>query len=111
MGDAGDNGECSVGVAPQTIISSCNIYSDRPESFSDESFLAVKIDAFDISQNSWGYNALHNLKGENYKPRVRLPLPTRGINSIPAMFATSPRYPRIVNMRSSIIVFIIMRTM
>jgi hypothetical protein len=51
VGAAGDNGVCSVGVAPQTIMSSCNAFS-----LSEEPFLAVKIDAFDISQNSYGTN-------------------------------------------------------
>ena len=50
LGANANNNECSVGVAPQVTLSACNVYLSVTESF-----LETKLDAFDISQNSWGF--------------------------------------------------------
>jgi hypothetical protein len=50
---AGGNDECAVGVAPETTISSCNIFTDE----TNFTFLAEKLETFDISQNSYGIPA------------------------------------------------------
>jgi hypothetical protein len=63
---AGNNGMCSVGIAPNATISSCNLFSyihNAPE------FLIEKLDSFDISQNSW-QNLVCN--EQSYSERRRL---------------------------------------
>jgi hypothetical protein len=52
LGAEANNNECSVGIAPQVTLSSCNLFQYRTDSF-----LAEKLDQFDISQNSFGYPA------------------------------------------------------
>lgn len=44
---SGDNGECAVGIAPKASLSACNALTPS------ESFLGYKVDAMDISQNSY----------------------------------------------------------
>jgi hypothetical protein len=52
LGAQGDNDDCSVGIAPNVTLSACNIYNSKTDAF-----LAEKVQAFDISQNSFGYPA------------------------------------------------------
>ena len=52
LGAGANNGQCSVGIAPNVTISACNLLQYRTDSF-----LAEKVHDFDISQNSFGYPA------------------------------------------------------
>ena len=53
-----DNDECSVGIAPDATLSVCNVFiNDR-----SDTFLADKIDMYDISQNSYGTPACRVIK-------------------------------------------------
>jgi hypothetical protein len=52
LGAQANNDECGVGIAPNVTISACNIF-DSP----NDAFLAEQVQAFDISQNSFGYPA------------------------------------------------------
>jgi hypothetical protein len=49
VGGGANNGECSVGIAPEVSLSACNILDGGTEAY-----LAEKVDSFDISQNSIG---------------------------------------------------------
>eukprot|EP00536_Pseudo-nitzschia_multiseries_P007897 jgi/Psemu1/256671/estExt_Genewise1Plus.C_1910029 len=51
IGAAANNGECAVGVAPETTLSWCD--GLQP----DESFLEYRLDAMDVSQNSFEIDA------------------------------------------------------
>jgi subtilisin-like proprotein convertase family protein len=51
IGAAGDASECSVGIAPRVRLSACNAYGGSA------GFLAAKVEAFDISQNSYCMDA------------------------------------------------------
>lgn len=47
VGAGANNGECSVGIAPEVTLSACY-------AFDGSNFLDVKVDTYDISQNSYG---------------------------------------------------------
>lgn len=53
---AANNAECAVGIAPETTISSCNVFLETEENLS-LTILSNKIELYDISQNSWGLPA------------------------------------------------------
>ncbi|CAJ1951664.1 unnamed protein product [Cylindrotheca closterium] len=56
LGGAGNNGNCSVGIAPNVTLSSC-VATTTPtvdDSANDGTWLAYKVDQMDISQNSYG---------------------------------------------------------
>ena len=76
LGANANNNECSVGVAPQVTLSACNVYLSVTESF-----LETKLDAFDISQNSWGFPACNgrrtrDLQGSNNAILTNVPTAT-----------------------------------
>ena len=52
VGAAANNGQCGVGVAPDSILNSCNIFEQDDDGFlgSDD-----KLQEYDISQNSYGF--------------------------------------------------------
>ncbi len=47
IGAAANNDECSVGIAPKVTLSSCYV-------FDGSDYFTIKLDSFDISQNSYG---------------------------------------------------------
>jgi subtilisin family serine protease len=51
VGAAADNGECGVGIAPNVVLSSCNIFQEDGDAFLGDD----KLSRYDISQNSFGY--------------------------------------------------------
>jgi subtilisin family serine protease len=56
LGAEANNDECSAGIAPNVTISACNIFA-MTNTYNGGSFLANKVQEFDISQNSFGYPA------------------------------------------------------
>ena len=53
-----NNDECSVGIAPDAILSACNVFDGR-----SLSFLGEQVEQYDISQNSYGFPACETTIG------------------------------------------------
>jgi subtilisin-like proprotein convertase family protein len=58
LGAEGNNTQCAVGIAPQVTLSSCVVTSGTDQvdpTLINGTWLAYKVDQFDISQNSYGF--------------------------------------------------------
>lgn len=62
LGAAGNNGDCAVGIAPEVVISSCNVFATQEtQTFSAFDF---NLEQFDISLNSIGVEACTDADSE-----------------------------------------------